>query len=451
MVALFKNQRKAVRTPRVKFYLERRKGKDGEVITVDVPIIFSVSYGGRYKSFTGIRIDADLWNQQGQRIVASHTHATRLNKALSKLKSELEGVCYDAWDKGERLSPAYISGRLKKNQQSAGNFFQYFDEYIKEGGTKWAKGTTTKFTTLKSHLMEFGRKCHTGIAFDLMDEVFFKKLADFYFDAKKTTPEGEVAKFYNPYIKKNFSFIKSFLIWAEEKGYNKNPDFRKYCKLETGKKKQQADINIIALTIREFLLMYNYSPVSESHKRAKDYLILACATGLRFSDIANLKKGDVDYHQGVIKCVTLKTGDTAIIPFNEFSRMILEKYKNTPNYNSKKQEMAFPCISNQKMNEAVKAFAKDAGVTDMVSKVQFYKNERKETVTPKYKLISTHTGRKTFISLNVWLGVKSEITMGMTTHSDHSMMEQYYQVNLEMKKDAMKLFSIKNLKQHAKN
>ena len=84
----------ATRTPRVRFYLEKRKNKKtGELIIKDVPIRFSLSYGGRYMSFTGHRIDSNLWDKG--RVKSSHSHASQINKALSDFKKELEDLCLD--------------------------------------------------------------------------------------------------------------------------------------------------------------------------------------------------------------------------------------------------------------------------------------------------------------------------------------------------------------------
>jgi len=117
----------------------------------------------------------------------------------------------------------------------------------------------------------------------------------------------------------------------------------------------------------------------------------------RFSDIANLKKSNIDYKQGLISCTTIKTGDKAIIPFNDFSREILEKYSKTPNYNKTGIEMAFPTISNQKTNEALKDLGELTGIFDKVTLVHFKRNQREEVTQPKYKLISTHIGRRTLL------------------------------------------------------
>jgi integrase len=428
------------RTPRVKFYLEKRIDKvTKNLITNNVPVLFSVSYGSRFKSSTGIRIDEKYWDKKKQRIKSSFSNATQINKMLDNLAQELKDICYDAWDRDILITGDYISSKLRKNQHSAKGLLNHFTEFIEQGKKKWQNSTVKKFNTIKNQLTDLSEKKRVRVEYDSLTQVFLDKLLDFYFEDKK---------FINTHVRKNLRFIQQFLNWATEKGYNRNLAYKKW-KLETGAKKELTSENI-ALTISEFLNIYNAKDLSESLQRARDYIVLACSTGLRYSDIANLKKADINYQQGIIRCQTIKTGEVAIIPFNDFSHEILEKYRYSHNLNRNGIELAFKIVSNQKLNEALKILAEKAGLIDNITVIHYQRTTRIEDVIPKYKLISTHIGRKTFITFNVWLGVQSEITMGMTTHSSHDMLEKYYSVNLDMKRQAMSMFNLENLTNKAK-
>lgn len=421
----------ATRTPRVKFFLEKRNDKaTGKLIIKNVPIRFSLSYGGRYMSFTGHRIDSGLWDKG--RVKSSHSHASQINKALSDLKKELEDLCYQAWDKNINITNRYISTNLKKNQESDKGFFEHMDQFIEQGEKKWQPGTITKFRTMKAHLQSMTTEKRIKVDYDSLDADFFEKLLDFYFDPKRN--------YINSYVRKNISFITQFLIWATKMGYNRNLQFKEW-KLETGNRKESTKNKAIALTNAEFYNLWKKKLSNESMRRTRDFLILACSTGLRFSDIQSLKKSEVDFTQGLIRCTTKKTGDDAVIPLNVFSRTILERYRGTPNLSAKGVEMAFPTISNQKTNKALKDLAKKAGLNQMVTVVHYQRNKRIEEVKPKYDLISSHIGRKTYVTLLVWLGVEAEVIMGLTTHKSHETLENYYDVNIEMKRKAMSKFN----------
>jgi len=431
------------RTPRVKFFPEKRRDKKtGELIEASVPIRFSLAAGITIKSTTGIVLDKKYWDTEKHRVKSSHTHSAQINKQLTNLKQELNDLCYNAWDRNIRITSDYILSNLKKNQKSESGFFDRFDEFIEVGKKKWQPGTVKKFITMKNHLKEFGERRKVSVGFDQLNDKFFDKFLDYYFE-DTNEKDGEKKGYLNSYVRKNIKFIRHFLTWATDKGYNKNLDFTKW-KLDTGQKKENIGENVISLTIAEFLSIYKMNFDTEAMQRTRDFLILACSTGLRYSDIANLKKSDIDFIQGVITCTTIKTGTRTQIPFNEFSRSILVKYQSSPNYNSKGVEMAFPAISNQKTNEALKELGKIASINTKITKIHYQRNKRIEEVFSKHDLISTHIGRKTFITLNIWLGVKSEILMGLTTHKSHETMENYYSVDIEMKKEAMSKFSMEN-------
>ena len=90
---------------------------------------------------------------------------------------------------------------------------------------------------------------------------------------------------------------------------------------------------------------------------------------------------------------TVKTSDSLIIELNDHRRAILEKYKDVEFENDK----ALPVITNQKMNDYLKELAELAEINEPVRQTYYKGNERIDEVTPKYALLGTHAGRRTFI------------------------------------------------------
>lgn len=54
-----------------------------------------------------------------------------------------------------------------------------------------------------------------------------------------------------------------------------------------------------------------------------------------------------------------------------------------------------------------------------------------ETIYPLYEVVSSHTGRKTFISIMLARGVPIQDVMHMSGHQDYRSMKPYIQVDLE--------------------
>ena len=155
---------------------------------------------------------------------------------------------------------------------------------------------------------------------------------------------------------------------------------------------------------------------------------------MRYSDAASLKKSDVK--ENTIEITTQKTADNLIIELNNYSKAILDKYKNIQLEDNK----ALPVISNQKMNEYLQELAELAGIDEPI-RITFYKgNDRIDEVTPKYKLLGTHAGRRTFICNALSLGIPVNVVMKWTGHSDYKSMKPYIDIADNIKANAMKKF-----------
>ena len=95
---------------------------------------------------------------------------------------------------------------------------------------------------------------------------------------------------------------------------------------------------------------------------------------------------------------------------NDHSKAILEKYKDVHFEN----HMALPVISNQKMNDYLKELGELAETNEPVRETYYKGNDRIDEVTPKYALLSTHAGRKTFICNALALGIPAPVVMKWT-------------------------------------
>ena len=161
-----------------------------------------------------------------------------------------------------------------------------------------------------------------------------------------------------------------------------------------------------------------------------------CFTGLRYSDVENLKKSDI--RENFIEVTTVKTSDNLIIELNNHSKDIIEKYKDYFN----KYNKAFPVITNQKMNDYLKELAEIAEITEPIRETYYKGNERIDEVTPKYNLLSTHAGRRTFICNALALGIPPQVVMKWTGHSDYKAMKPYIDIADQTKINAMEKFNL---------
>ena len=227
--------------------------------------------------------------------------------------------------------------------------------------------------------------------------------------------------------------MKWFLRWSYKKGYNTNTFFENFKpKLKNTQKK------IIFLTPTEFKHFREYQiPQQKKYlERVRDVFLFQCFTGLRYSDVENLKKNDIK--DDFIEVTTLKTSDSLKIELNQYSRAILDKYKDYKDCKGR----ALPVITNQRMNEYLKELAELAGINELIRETYYIGNERFDEVTPKYTLIGTHAGRRTFICNALSLGIPPQVVMKWTGHSDYKAMKPYIDIADETKANAMSKFNL---------
>lgn len=390
----------------VNFYLEKRLSKQGEA-----PIRCSITIQGkRLVTTTGYSISPEFWNVDGQKVLLSasgkpvenakgirakviNAHLKRIDSYFSDLENSLVNNEDEITDIKSIFNKEF--GRQGHSTGTDGeelvkDFFYYYDEFTQEMGKQndWTHATRGKFNALKNHIVDFSK----DIKFETFNE---KGLIDFIeflrnnLDMKNST------------IGKQLGFLKWFLRWADNKGYNKETAYRSFFpKLKATEK------TVVFFDWDDLIKIYEY----------------------------DLKKSSV--FPDHIKITTIKTADSLKIELNKYSKGILKKYEKQifPH------DGALPVLSNQRMNEYLKEMAEIMGFNEPITITSYKGNQRIDEVYPKWQMIGTHTGRRTFICNALMLGISPQIVMKWTGHSDYKAMKPYIDIADRAKADAMKLF-----------
>ena len=422
------------------FALESRK-KDGVPIVENVPIRMRVNFASQRIEFTtGYRIDVAKWDVDKQRVKNGYTNklkqsASEINVALLGYYTELQEI-FKRFEVAEIVpSPAEVkeafNNRYGQNEKielaSAdtsnvpSNFYEAFDDFVRVCGRQndWTHSTFEKFAAVKNHLKNF----RSELSFDFFDEEGLTEYVQYL---------REVREMRNSTIGKQLSFLKWFLRWSFKQGMHSNNAYDTFKpKLKDTQKK------IIFLTWEELnrLREFKIPPTKQALERVRDVFLFQCFTGLRYSDVFNLRRSDIKGDH--IEVMTVKTSDSLIIELNDHSRAIIEKYKDVEFENDK----ALPVITNQKMNDYLKELAELAEINEPVRQTYYKGNERIDEVTPKYALLGTHAGRRTFICNALALGIPPQVVMKWTGHSDYKAMKPYIDIANDIKANAMSKFN----------
>ena len=420
------------------FTLESRK-KDGILITENVPIRMRVNFASKRIEFTtGYRIDAAKWDADKQRVKNACSNklkqsASEINASLLEYYTEIHSIfkrfeVEDIMPTPEQIKEAFnalhkpVSDEPKpKKEALLCDFFQVFDDFVEDCGRQnnWTDSTFEKFAAVKNHLTNF----REGLTFEFFDERGLNDYVGYLRDVKEMR---------NTTIGKQLSFLKWFLRWAFKKGVHQNNAYDSYKpKLKSTQKK------IIFFTwdelnrFREFKIPSN----KQALERVRDVFLFQCFTGLRYSDVFNLRRSDIKGDH--IEVTTVKTSDSLIIELNNHSKAILDKYKDV----AFEDDKVLPVITNQKMNDYLKELAELVGIDEPVRQTYYRGNERIDEVTPKYALLGTHAGRRTFICNALALGIPPQVVMKWTGHSDYKAMKPYIDIADDIKANAMSKFN----------
>ena len=426
------------------FWLEKRK-KNGIVVDENMPISMRLTFNSTRINFsTGFRIDASKWDEQKQRVKNGCTNkamqsAAEINTVLNQYEAELHSIfkkfeTLDTMPTKDQVKEAFNRMHLSESakEEGAAQLEQeekkakrprpsdVMREFISENETinQWTWGTIEKFNAIENHFKDFNAR----LSLDEYDKAHLAKFVQFLIDKKDMR---------NSTVKKQLGYLKWFFRWCQEKGYCNCGDYQSFDpKLKTTPKK------VIFLDEHELEQLETYE-IPENKKyleRVRDVFLFCCYSSLRYSDVYNLKRSDIQNNKMLI--TTIKTHDDLAIELNKTTTALLNKYADCDFPGNK----ALPVITNQKMNDYLKELCELAGIDTPISEVFYKGGARHEITTPKYALMSTHAGRRTFICKALSMNIPPEVVMKWTGHSDYKAMKPYIAVADKVKADAMKLF-----------
>lgn len=412
----------------ISFFLQKLYGKYGGG---DCQIRMRVRWGGGLlvQLNSGYTIDATKWDATAQRPRRGVTGGRGVPGAeISRELGRMEDVARMVFARfgAVGVSPSVDEcraalkaalGRSDKADAAGGvSLYDVFDRFVREQSTlnSWSDATLTRFRTLRRLLSGID----AGLRMDGMTKGFFARFIDMMLSKGNR----------NSTVLKQWKMLKWFLRWADGQGLLECRDYAAF----SPRLRTVSGHEVVFLTWDELMRVYGYEfGVREAHlSRVRDVFCFQCFTSLRYSDVARLRWDDID--GDVIKVVTAKTGDVVRIELNKWSRAILARYAGAPR--------PLPVLSNQKMNQYVKLVCRAAGIDTPTSRTWYQGSRRIDEVRPKWELVGTHTGRRTFICNALALGIPAATVMAWTGHSDYASMKPYIKIADDERARAMSRF-----------
>ncbi len=392
-----------------RFYLKEPKSKRPSML------IFIVRIEDRiYKLNLQVKVYPSQWNQAIQKAYISPilSNADNENNRIANQKiEEVKGyfvafksyLCgIDTFDK-EVVTLLFNQAMRKQKKQDQDNKIDNIVKVIHDtvyNNTTLKKGTIDNYLNKGLPALEF--------YLDHLQKDEHKKVDNFgYFTTEFFTDFGQYI--YTNYTYDNgepyaistlnsiLKYAKSaVLLVARSRQYLTEQEISA---LEVRYFKDKSAPNHIALRDDEVMLLYNYKPQSQKDEEVRDIFLLECTFGHRIADILRLdERADEIGGKYYITITPKKTPQKRVevgIIFDIAKRILVDKY-----------HCKLPSISKDAINKNIKRIAQEAGIKGEELQSYHYQGESqpREIKRPRYKCISTHTGRRTFISMLVARG-----------------------------------------------
>ncbi|MCX6303283.1 MAG: phage integrase SAM-like domain-containing protein [Bacteroidia bacterium] len=304
-------------------------------------------------------------------------------------------------------------------RESLNEFIDRFNKEIESGSRqtkgrkkhRYTPGTVKNYKSFKNQFDAYQKSKGTKLDFNDIDMSFYNEFVN-YFTEKKQSPNN---------IGKQVKCLKVIMRAAltETPPLHSNNDINDKDFVTLREPAEEIYLNVSEIEKLENLnLSYN-----KHLDKIRDVFLIGVYTAQRFSDYSRIRKENIRTLQSGTKVIDLKqqkTKEGVIIPIMPKLDSILMKY----NY-------SIPRTYDQKVNKYIKEIAKDAGITEMIPVKRIQGGLEIEKDYPKYKLIKTHTARRSGATNMYLAGIPTVDIMKLTGHLNESGFLKYIKVGKE--------------------
>lgn len=360
-----------------------------------------IEYRGKVVLYYSYRGKVKRWNTGVQ---WEHQHINENKRIILNIKQKIDTIINNYMiHNGSKPDVDYILNKLNEKPQK-GELLENFKEFksfksLNNDGKPLTLNSLKIYDSLYRALIDFQSLNNYIIKYKDVNKTFLGSFQLYLSTIRKQSDHT---------INKRMKTFKEFL-----KYINENNIYSYDTTIFNFKIVKKPKITVVALTVDELKQLFNLS-VPLSYRLTKDIFLIQCMTGLRYSDINRIRKQDIN--EGILKLFNKKTGTLIHVPINDKVLNILMKNEYKLN------------LSIQKFNKNIKDIVKliptmkeDITIKKMINEREHYETKQ------KWELISSHTGRRTFITHCINNGIDLKNIMNMTGHSNIQQLVDYAQ------------------------
>ena len=323
------------------------------------------------------------------------------------------------WHIGQQGHPVSKSKRIlrssKKSEIIELSFIDYFEQFVKEfesGKRKTIKGVVASARTITNYkqglnrMKEFQNSMHMHITWEGINRDFINEFIQFI-----QSPKRGDNRYNTNTVAKRIKEIKHLVRAAREDGVTDIP-VPEY-------KFGEVAVDSIYLTKDEIsrFSKADLTGLTGSYEIARDLFLVGVYAGQRVSDYNSVSADQIVTDEDGRMYITFyqkKTHKEVTVPVRKPLREILAKYNNN-----------LPALSEPTINLCIKEIGKRAKINDIIEYTSTKGGVEHIVKAPKYKLITTHTARRTFATLAYLDGMDSMDIRRVTGHSSERILSKY--------------------------
>ncbi len=361
------------------FLIQKKKNEGDAIIYVRMRVGRKIDL----KQRTMFHVPIKNWDEKmGVVKNAKTSELKELVVALSNVRLRLENAYLKAELNKERIDTQWFSNILHRNPQKEGSLpdtlIDYFDYYITVKKSTAATQSLKKWSSVRQKIIAYETDRKYKVKLKDVNEKFRIDFEDYCKGKEKLSAN---------YFERVLSFIKTICKHAGQNDLEISPQLH-------GLRAKKETVHNIYFTREEIELIHRTPMPSEELENSKDWLIISCNTAQRISDFMHFSKDDlVDMVTGAecIKAIRIKqqkTGKLLEIPVFKMVKEIMDKRGGN-----------FPMsISDQRYNVNIKKVCQIVGLNQLVYGSKMDKKTKRliKGQFPKWELVSSHIGRRTF-------------------------------------------------------
>lgn len=458
--------------------------KDRENSTANSPLYLRYTFNRKFYNIPlkeGININ--FWDEHIGKPIPKFKDSNRILGAMNNLERNVRSTISNFFEKTHRYPQASELKVLIKSvdlvqTEDELSVEKAFEEYIKSKKAFVSLATIVVYNAVLSRLKEYFEWIKTPMTWASFDSSFSDKFREFCF--YKNYSKNTIGK-YNKQI-------KGFLKFSSQKYKTIVSEQYENLKIESEVPKIISLTSTELEQLKSVFLYTRYSHLKTDTLEVLKYtareqligriFIFLCRTGLRYSDFERLTFDNLYYeididgtpkmslqiapqktksiHEVVIPLLSdvidllfiqsripYKAGPFILWDLNDLNSKtksfytFLTRFRNGdfPHIEGEITNWfpyyprIFPKLTNQEFNREVKDVCKKVGIKNNISRTITIAGKPKSVSIEKHKAITSHVGRKTFVTLSLEAGISQETIRSVTGHTDHRSMKPYINIS----------------------